>query len=41
MGHKVSKHVSERYNHKNKRGEKELQKQAKIAIEIIDKSLFQ
>ena len=34
MGHKVNKKVSERYNHKNKRGEKELLKEAKKAIEI-------
>ena len=40
MGHKVSKEVSERYNHKNKRGEKQLLKEAKKAIEIIDRSLF-
>jgi integrase len=41
MGHKVSKNVSERYNHKDKRGEKELLAAAKKAIEIIDNSLFQ
>ena len=41
MGHKVNKEVSERYNHKNKRGEKELLRKAKEAIEVIDKSLFQ
>ena len=41
MGHKVNKKVSERYNHKDKRGEKELLKEAKKAIEIIDMSLFQ
>jgi site-specific recombinase XerD len=41
MGHKVNKELSERYNHKDKRGEKELIKEAKKAIEIIDKSLFQ
>ena len=40
MGHKVNKKVSERYNHKDKRGEKELLKEARKAIEIIDKSLF-
>jgi integrase len=40
MGHKVNKDVSERYNHKDKRGERELLKEAKKAIEIIDKSLF-
>ena len=40
MGHRVNKQVNERYNHKNKRGEKELLKQAKKAIAIIDKSLF-
>ena len=41
MGHKVNKKVSERYNHKNKRGEQQLLKEARKAIEIIDKSLFQ
>ncbi len=41
MGHKVSKNVSERYNHKDKRGEKELLAAARRAIEIIDDSLFQ
>ena len=40
MGHKVNKKVSERYNHKDKRGEKELLKEAQKVIEIIDKSLF-
>jgi len=40
MGHKVNKDVSERYNHKDKRGEKELLKEAEKAIEIIDMSLF-
>jgi integrase len=40
MGHKVNKDVSERYNHKDKRGEKELIKEAEKAIEIIDRSLF-
>jgi integrase len=40
MGHSVSKGVKERYNHKNKRGEKELLKEAGRAIEIIDKLLF-
>ena len=41
MGHRVNKNVSERYNHKNKRGEKALLKEARKAIEIIDKTLFQ
>ena len=41
MGHKVNKQVSERYNHKDKRGEKELLKQAEKALNVIDKSLFQ
>jgi len=41
MGHKVNKKVSDRYNHKDKRGEKELLKEARKAIEIIDKTLFQ
>jgi len=41
MGHKVNKNVSERYNHKNKRGEKALLSEARKTIEIIDKTLFQ
>jgi len=41
MGHKVNRQISERYNHKDKRGEKELLKQARKAIEIVDKTLFQ
>ena len=41
MGHKVNRKVSERYNHKNKRGEKALLKEARKAIEIVDKTLFQ
>jgi integrase len=40
MGHKVNRKVSERYNHKNKRGEKELLGEARKALEIIDLSLF-
>jgi integrase len=40
MGHSVSKGVKERYNHKNKRGEKELLQEAVKAIEIIDQLLF-
>jgi len=40
MGHKVSNDVSERYNHKDKRGEKELLKEAEKVIDIIDRSLF-
>ena len=41
MGHSVNKKVSEIYNHKNKRGEQRLLKEAKRAIEIIDICLFQ
>jgi len=40
MGHKVNRKVSERYNHKDKRGERELIREARRAIEIIDESLF-
>jgi integrase len=40
MGHSVGNGVKERYNHKNKRGENELLKEAGRAIEIIDKLLF-
>ena len=41
MGHKVNKEVSDRYNHKDKRGQMELLREARRAIEIIDKTLFQ
>ena len=41
MGHKVSKKVSERYNHKNKRGEKALLQEAQKALLVIDQTLFQ
>jgi integrase len=41
MGHSVNKKVSELYNHKDKRGEQELLRAAKAAIDIIDKCLFQ
>jgi len=40
MGHKVNKNVSERYNHKDKRGEKALLAEARKAIEIVGKTLF-
>jgi integrase len=40
MGHSVNKGVRERYNHKNKRGEEALLRDARKAIEIIDESLF-
>jgi len=40
MGHKVNRKVSERYNHKDKRGEKALLAEARKAIEIIDATLF-
>ena len=41
MGHAVNKDVRELYNHKDKRGEKELLKAAKKAIDIIDLCFFQ
>jgi integrase len=40
MGHKVNKNIGDRYNHKNKRGEQELLKKAKKALEIIDECLY-
>ena len=40
MGHKVNRKVSERYNHKDKRGEKELLKEARRALAVIEVSLF-
>ncbi|GHU09416.1 hypothetical protein FACS1894151_07120 [Spirochaetia bacterium] len=41
MGHKVGSDVSERYNHKNKRGKEELMKDAQKALEIIDRFFYQ
>jgi integrase len=40
MGHRINREVSERYNHKNKRGEKELLKKAKEALKIINETLY-
>ncbi|GHU05504.1 hypothetical protein FACS1894147_11730 [Spirochaetia bacterium] len=40
MGHSVSREVSERYNHKDKRGEEELLREARRALEVVDECLF-
>jgi integrase len=40
MGHKVSKDVSERYNHRDKQGQKRLLAKAREVFKILDKSLF-
>jgi integrase len=40
MGHKVSKDVSERYNHRDKQGQKRLLAKAREAFKILDKTLF-
>jgi integrase len=40
MGHKVSKDVSERYNHRDKQGRKRLLAKAREMFRILDKTLF-
>jgi integrase len=40
MGHKVSKDVSERYNHRDKQGQKRLLAKAREVFKILDKTLF-
>jgi integrase len=40
MGHKVSKDVSERYNHRDKQGRKRLLAKARETFKILDKALF-
>jgi integrase len=40
MGHKVSKDVAERYNHRDKQGQKRLLAKAREAFKILDKTLF-
>jgi hypothetical protein len=40
MGHKVSKDVSERYNHRDKQGQKRLSAKAREMFKIQDKTLF-
>ncbi|MDR1095474.1 MAG: tyrosine-type recombinase/integrase [Spirochaetaceae bacterium] len=40
MGHKVSKDVSERYNHRDKQGQKHLLAKAREVSKILDKTLF-
>lgn len=40
MGHKVSKEVAKRYNHKDKHGNKRLVKKAKQVFKILDMCLF-
>jgi integrase len=40
MGHKVSKDVSERYNHRDKQGKKRLLTKAREVFKILDKTLF-
>jgi integrase len=40
MGHKVSKDVSERYNHRDKQGQKRLLAKAGEVFKILDKTLF-
>jgi integrase len=40
MGHKVSKDVSERYNHRDKQGQKRLLAKARETFKILDKTLF-
>jgi integrase len=40
MGHKVSKDVSERYNHRDKQGQKRLLAKANAMLRILDRTLF-
>jgi integrase len=40
MGHKVSKDVAERYNHRDKQGRKRLIAKARETFKILDKTLF-
>jgi integrase len=40
MGHKVSKDVAERYNHRDKQGQKRLLAKAGKMLRILDKTLF-
>jgi integrase len=40
MGHKVSKDVSERYNHRDKQGQKRLLAKARETYKILDRTLF-
>jgi hypothetical protein len=40
MGHKVSKNVAERYNHRDKQGRKRLLAKAREMFRILDKTLF-
>jgi integrase len=40
MGHKVSKDVAERYNHRDKQGRKRLLAKAREMFKILDKTLF-
>jgi integrase len=40
MGHKVPKSVAERYNHRDKQGQKQILKKAREVMRILDKSLF-
>jgi integrase len=40
MGHKVSKSVADRYNHRDKQGQKRLLAKAREVFKILDKTLF-
>ena len=40
MGHKVNENVAERYNHRDKRGEKKLLEKTKKVFQILDKKIF-
>jgi hypothetical protein len=40
MGHKVTKDVSKRYNHRDKQGQKRLLAKAREVFKILDKTLF-
>jgi integrase len=40
MGHKVTKDVAERYNHRDKQGQQRLHSKARALFKILDKTLF-
>jgi integrase len=40
MGHKVPKSVAERYNHRDKQGQRQILKKAREVMRILDKTLF-
>jgi integrase len=41
MGHKVSKNVAKRYNHRDKQGQEKILEKAREVLKILDKRLFE